>query len=165
MERWAAASSVKRTAKIISAIAIRRAGLELTLEFHTSILDHTPSLAPKSLLVDEYAREATPTKLLEAYLRVFTSGNFRSWKASAYANKAALLGAPGRGVVLQDLYTTFGAEGAMHCWTAIMLRRRIVVYSKPEASAETQRFVRALPQLAWQRGPDVGIVVPGSVSI
>lgn len=71
---------------------------------------------PKSLLVDEYAREATPTKLLEAYLRVFTSGAFRSWKASAYANKSALLGAPGSGVALQDLYTTFGAEGAMHCW-------------------------------------------------
>lgn len=44
-----------------------------------------------------------------------------------------------------------------------MLRRRIVIYGKPEAAAETQRIARALPQLAWQRGPDVGIVVPGAV--
>ena len=66
---------------------------------------------------------------------------------------------------MQDLYTTFGADGVMHCWTAVMLRRRIVVYGKPEASTEIQRMVRALPQLAWQRGPDVGVVVPGVVSV
>ena len=96
-----------------------------------------------ALLVDVYAGNTSsggsgnggdPTKLLHAFLRVYTSGSFLTWKYSEFPDRSATL-ASGPTVALQDLYRVFG-DAVAHIWTAVALRLRIVVYAKPAAVAQ-----------------------------
>jgi hypothetical protein len=112
----------------------------------------------QQLLGEQYKQTSDPTKVLEAYLSVFTTGEYTlrgtSWRASDWKDERAYITT---GMVsLKDIVTMLGVE-AVVLWNAIVLKKRICVLCD-----NVQRLLavtRVLPQLAWHR-QDWSIVRP-----
>lgn len=102
------------------------------------------------LFAEQYKLTADPTKVLEAYLSVFTTGEFalrgNSWRARDWKDERAYVST---GLIsLKDLVTMLGVE-AVVLWNAIVLKKRVCVLCD-----NVQRLLavtRVLPQMAWHR--------------
>jgi len=91
--------------------------------------------------------EYSPLSLLEAYLRLFSKGTFKdqiTTETFADAREAKVGN-------LQLLLKTFGEEG-VRIWTALMLKKRIVVYH--ENMNELLELLAAMPSLVLHRPCD-----------
>lgn len=56
---------------------------------------------------------------------------------------------------LQLLLDTLGLEHTMTLWTAMMLRKRVLVVSEGDSPHLVQQVVRCIPTLVWHRSPAV----------
>ncbi|XP_033757595.1 DENN domain-containing protein 10-like [Pecten maximus] len=102
------------------------------------------------ILSKRYQRSGNATSILESYLSVFTRGSCPTddnghFSAKEYGSKKAYLKSELRGII-----ETFGMS-AVIIYTALMLKKRIVVYYPPDQIHHLLMFVRSLPALVWHR--------------
>lgn len=101
-----------------------------------------------NILIEQYLTTGDPTKLLEGYLSVYTTGKFSKGKLSfdmdSYVDSKAMIA----GSCLKDISRMLGVD-AVVLWNAVLLKKRILVVcdNLPKLLA----VVRTLPQLAWHR--------------
>ena len=65
-----------------------------------------------------------PTKALEVYLSVHTTGKFKNYDGENYPDETAC----SHNSILKDLFLLFGAEFVI-LWNAVLLKKRVLVYS------------------------------------
>jgi hypothetical protein len=108
------------------------------------------------ILFEQYSSTGDPTKILEGYLSVHTSGNFSNkagtFDVSLFKDDDALLNVS----CLKELATSLGVEFTV-LWNAVLLKKRILVVD--ENPEKLLNVVRSLPQLAWHR-KDYSILRP-----
>lgn len=100
------------------------------------------------LLAHQYISSGDPTKILEGYLSVYTTGLFTnakgSFKATAYDDEKALQGSS----KLTDLIGLFEADTVI-LWNAILLKKRILVFA--DSVPKVLEIIRTFPSLAVHR--------------
>ncbi len=92
-----------------------------------------------------YCETGSPVRVLEVYLAVLTTGNYKpgGFEGAGFDQRKSLLGGD-----LVSLVQTIGAEVVV-LWSAVMTKKRVGVYS-----ADLGRLValaRAVPLLCWHR--------------
>lgn len=100
------------------------------------------------VLAEQYISTGDPTRILEAYLSVYTTGTFtnqkRSFKAADYNDEKALF----MNSNLTDLINIFETDTVI-LWNAILLKKRILLYS--DSVAKVLETIRTFPLLASHR--------------
>jgi hypothetical protein len=100
------------------------------------------------LLAHQYVSTGDPTKILEGYLSVYTTGVFKnskgSFKAADFDDEKALLS----NCNLSELIGTFEADTVI-LWNAILLKKRILVYA--DTVPKVLEIIRTFPCLAIHR--------------
>jgi len=84
-------------------------------------------------------------KVQTAFLSLFITGKFQTFKNTEFDSKKAKLSTSLRDVILN----IFPAEATALFWAAMLLKKRIVVYS--EEITDLLTFIRTLPCLLWVR--------------
>jgi Stabilization of polarity axis len=100
-----------------------------------------------TVLSKAYTESVQPTEVLKLYLQVFTTGatstSHGAFNESKFDDRRAFLSP------IKPLFEMFGMD-AIVFWTAVLLKKRVVVYSSN--LAELQRLVRSFPLLgSWHR--------------
>ena len=100
------------------------------------------------LMCAQYRATASPTAILEGYLKAFTTGQYAcdagSWKNAQFSDQRALIS----GCSLKEIVGNFGMHSVL-LWNAMLLKKRIIVYG--DVLPDLLSFVRAMPQLVWHR--------------
>ncbi len=81
--------------------------------------------------------------LLAAYLKIFRTGKIKGWANDAFDDRRALIASSIKSVV-----TRFGA-GSVLFWMAILLKKRILIYS--DNLKDLLSLIRTFPLWAWHR--------------
>lgn len=101
------------------------------------------------ILIEQYIGTGDPTKLLEGFLSVHTTGNFSNlagtFDMTAYKDTDAYT----RVSILSELNAMLGVDMVL-LWNAVLLKKRILIVSS-EDSGKLFSAVRSLPQLVWHR--------------
>jgi len=100
------------------------------------------------LLASIYSAAYDPVKLLEAFLSVFAKGSFNagslgSFNSQQFDSRAAYLV-----TLLKDVVRFFGEESIL-IWSALLMKKRIVVYS--QKLGILLKLIRAFPLFVWHR--------------
>lgn len=100
------------------------------------------------VLAEQYLTTADPTRMLEAYLSIYTTGQFSNakgaFKSAEYDDDSAIRS----NCKLMDLINTFESDSVI-LWNAILLKKRIVVYA--DSVPKVLETIRILPCLARHR--------------
>eukprot|EP01091_Cochliopodium_minus_P008602 TRINITY_DN197_c0_g1_i1.p1 TRINITY_DN197_c0_g1~~TRINITY_DN197_c0_g1_i1.p1 ORF type:complete len:349 (-),score=111.52 TRINITY_DN197_c0_g1_i1:60-1106(-) len=99
------------------------------------------------IMASLYEKEGTPIKVLEVFLSVYTKGKYKSGELE-YVDSSFDIRRTYLGGSLTDLINIFG-EKVVLIWTAMMLKKRIVVYG--DDIVTLLKIVRTLPILVWHR--------------
>jgi len=96
-----------------------------------------------------YAASASPVQILEPFLKVFLSGKadcgeHGKFNEESWDYRQAYLASP-----LGDIIELFGAEDVVTLWSALLTKKRVLVYSSNVV--ELLKIVRALPLLVFHR--------------
>ncbi|XP_076467298.1 DENN domain-containing protein 10-like [Babylonia areolata] len=102
------------------------------------------------IFLRQYKQTGNPTSMLEGYLSVVTRGtcaNGENGKFSSgdYDKKQAY-----SKVCLKDIIQTFGVETIL-LYTAMLLKKRVLVYCPPHSLGQLLEYTRSLPALVWHR--------------
>lgn len=112
------------------------------------------------VLFEQYLSNGDPTKILEGYLSIHTTGNFSNsagtFDTSLYKDNDALTLAT-NSTSLQELNDMLGIEFAV-LWNAVLLKKRILVIA--EDCDKLLPIVRILPLLASHRNENYQILRP-----
>lgn len=97
-----------------------------------------------------YMQTGSASSILEGYLSIVTQGTCDSgengkFSSGDYDKKQAYAK-----VCLKDIIQTFGVETIL-LYTAILLKKRIVVYCPQHSIQQLLQYTRSLPALAWHR--------------
>jgi len=105
--------------------------------------------ALSQILFEQYSGTGDPTKLLEGFLSVHTTGNFSNLAGTFDMTSYKDTDAYTRISMLSELNTMLGVEMVL-LWNAVLLKKRILIISS-EDSGKLFSVVRSLPQLVWHR--------------
>jgi len=112
------------------------------------------------VLFEQYLHNGDPTKILEGYLSIHTTGNFsnqaETFDTSLYKDNDALTLSSGS-TCLQELSDMLGIEFAV-LWNAVLLKKRILVTA--EDCDKLLPIVRILPLLANHRSDNYQTLRP-----
>ncbi|KAK7500789.1 hypothetical protein BaRGS_00008033 [Batillaria attramentaria] len=102
------------------------------------------------ILLRQYRQTGSPTSILEGYLSVATRGtcaNDENGKFSLgdYDRRQAYAK-----VCLKEIIQTFGVETIL-IYTAMMLKKRILIYCPHHSLSQLLQYTRSVPALAWHR--------------
>lgn len=100
-----------------------------------------------NMLHDAYAASGTPLKLMEGFLSVYSKGGY-AFKDQKFLDSKWDVRQAYINTSIKKVLQLFGAD-SMTIWTAMLLKRRIVVFC--EEASELLSFIRALPLLVWHR--------------
>jgi len=104
-------------------------------------------------LTHQYLKNLDPRPLIKSYMGLFRESKIDAWFDEKYDNRRAFIASSVKGVI-----TKFGSEACAHIWTAVLLKKRVIVYA--EQVSEVLQIVRAIPLFgAWHR-QDWGILRP-----
>lgn len=111
------------------------------------------------VLFEQYSSSsnADPTKILEGYLSVVTTGNFSNAAGTVDISAFPDSDADKHTNVLKELCMMLGIE-AVVLWNAVILKKRILVVA--ESLSELMPVIRTLPQLALHRKDKFSILRP-----
>lgn len=102
------------------------------------------------ILCQCYCKTGTPISLLEIYLAVVTKGKCNTeengkFSVQDYQTKLAYANSN-----LAEIIETFGVETIL-IYTALLLKKRIVVYFPPHSLQDLLQVTRSLPAFVWHR--------------
>lgn len=101
-----------------------------------------------TIFMEQYVTSGDPTKVLEGFLSVFTTGKFSnsagSYDAASFKDTSAFIAVS----EMQDISRMLGVE-SVSLWNAILLKKRILVTA--DNLPKLQAVLRTLPQFVWHR--------------
>ncbi|KAL3864550.1 hypothetical protein ACJMK2_006222 [Sinanodonta woodiana] len=102
------------------------------------------------VLSQKFCRTGSPATMLEAYMSVVTRGTCAieengKFSTSDYSVKKAYTNSK-----VKSIIETFGVE-TIRLYTALLLKKRIVIYYPTHSLQELLTFTRSLPALVWHR--------------
>lgn len=96
------------------------------------------------LMIKRYLENLDPTKALEAYLSIHTTGNYQNFQEASFPDSSVAA----EGSVLKELSDILGPEVVI-LWNAMLLKKRVIIFS--DQVTKLLPAVRTLPQLCWHR--------------
>lgn len=102
--------------------------------------------AMAACLLPKYEKDGSPTKILEGFLSIHTTGKYGSFDSrdSSYSDPSA----PLKFSVLHDIVSMLGLQCVV-LWNAVLLKKRILVIG--DTLPLVMKVVRTLPLLCWHR--------------
>jgi hypothetical protein len=120
----------------------------ITLCLVSRTFDPDKHAAILSILIQQHEVSGDPTKILEGFLSIVTTGTFSNSQGSFNAAVFTPEKSTVKAVKLNELVSVFGADTAA-LWNAVLLKKRILVYA--DSVPKLQGLVSSLPALAWHR--------------
>jgi hypothetical protein len=120
----------------------------ITLCLVSRTFDPDKHAAILSVLIQQHEVSGDPTKILEGFLSIVTTGSFSNSQGSFNAANFTPEKSTVKAVKLNELVSVFGADTAA-LWNAVLLKKRILIYA--DSVPKVQGLVSTLPALAWHR--------------
>ncbi len=96
------------------------------------------------VLFEQYAPALDPTKVLEGFLSVFTTGLYKSYDGASFNAVDPYLAVSS----IRDIFSNLGMETVI-LWNAVILKKRILVIA--DSADKIVNIIRTIPQFAFHR--------------
>ncbi|XP_061184782.1 DENN domain-containing protein 10-like [Saccostrea echinata] len=123
---------------------------------HVSIVLVTKDFNPEKyeilcrILLKKYRKSGNPAQLLESYLSVTTRGSCSTEENGRFSVQDYDIRRSYANTKLKDFILTYGVESII-VYTALLLKKRLVVYCPENQVQQLMSIVRSLPALVWHR--------------
>ncbi|XP_048746661.2 putative DENN domain-containing protein 10 B [Ostrea edulis] len=123
---------------------------------HVSIVLVTKDFNPEKyeilcrVLLKKYRKSGNPALLLENYLNVITRGSCSTEENGRFSVQDYDIKRSYAKSKLKDFILTYGMESVI-VYTALILKKRLVVYCPENQVQQLMSIVRSLPALVWHR--------------
>lgn len=102
------------------------------------------------ILCHQYCKTGSPASIVEVYLAVVTKGKYNAGENGTFLTQDYQAKQAYATANLLGIIETFGVETIL-LYTAVLLKKRVIVYFPLHSLPELLQFTRSLPAFVWHR--------------